>query len=284
MEKKIADPKRPESRVGSISPGDKKIGSKKVHRLVGTPDYMPPEIIEGASTNNFSIDWWGLGVILFEFLCGVPPFNGDSPEEIYDNIVKRKIPWDQITIGYGSDCVSPEAADLINKLLTLDPENRLGANDAMEIKKHPFFNGIDWKNLRTQKAPIIPEQTSAGDTSNFVRLQDDITENDKENPLTAMMQSKESKPDPNVLAAKRLLAASSEKFDMFNYAHLYSHTLKEAEETLNQRDKELEQFEECEDGIFDEPEDIKDNYDVSLTNSPATQKPHSQKVSQKTYG
>ena len=72
---------------------------KKPHRLIGTPDYMAPEIIQGQSITNYSIDWWSLGVMLFEFLTGVPPFNDDSPEKIYDNIVNLKVPWDQITIG-----------------------------------------------------------------------------------------------------------------------------------------------------------------------------------------
>lgn len=71
----------------------------KVARLVGTPDYMAPEILRGQSTDNFEIDWWSLGVMLFEFLVGIPPFNDDTVEKIYDNILNLRIPWDQIPIG-----------------------------------------------------------------------------------------------------------------------------------------------------------------------------------------
>jgi len=156
---------------------------KKPHRLIGTPDYMAPEIILGQSITNYSIDWWSLGVLLFEFLCGAPPFNDDSPEKIYDNIVNLKVPWDQITIGHGEDCMSPEAADLIKKLLVLDHTQRLGANGASEIKCHPFFKGIDWDKLRTQQAPIIPERKSEIDTSNFVRLGDKLKKKDQEDPF-----------------------------------------------------------------------------------------------------
>ena len=84
---------------GDADLGIKRKPSKKPHRLIGTPDYMAPEIILGESINNFSIDWWSLGAMLFEFLCGAPPFNDDSPEKIFQNIVKLKIPWDQIKIG-----------------------------------------------------------------------------------------------------------------------------------------------------------------------------------------
>ena len=77
----------------------KGLGSMRNRRLIGTPDYMAPEIIQGLSVNNPGIDWWSLGIILFEFLCGGPPFNADSPEEIFDNIVKRKIPWEGASIG-----------------------------------------------------------------------------------------------------------------------------------------------------------------------------------------
>ena len=76
----------PESISGSL----KAKGSKKNDRLVGTPDYMAPEIIKGISFDNYSLDWWSLGVMMFEFLVGVPPFNETTREQIYENIVERK--------------------------------------------------------------------------------------------------------------------------------------------------------------------------------------------------
>jgi len=129
FQENISMPARRQSKIG-------------LQRIVGTPDYMAPEIIQGLSVDNYSIDWWSLGVLLFEFLCGVPPFNDDTPEKIFDNILKLNIPWDQIEIGYGEDCMSPEAADLIKQLLTLDYTKRLGSEGAWQIKKHKFFNGI----------------------------------------------------------------------------------------------------------------------------------------------
>ena len=77
----------------------KKKNSKRHARLIGTPDYMAPEIILGKSNTNYSLDLWSLGCILFEFLVGIPPFNDDTPEQIYDNIVNLRIPWSQIQIG-----------------------------------------------------------------------------------------------------------------------------------------------------------------------------------------
>jgi len=177
------------------SGSDKKKGSRRKHRLIGTPDYMPPEIIQGISLNNPTIDWWSLGVILFEFLCGVPPFNDESPKKIYQNILERRIPWDQVEIGYDEDCVTPEAQDLINQLLTLDHTKRIGSNGASEIKNHPFFAGISWDTLRTQRAPIIPEQKGAEDTENFVRLKDKITDKDKEVFISALMKQIEQNPN-----------------------------------------------------------------------------------------
>jgi len=76
-----------------------KKNSKRHPRLIGTPDYMAPEIILGKSNTNYSLDLWSLGCILFEFLVGIPPFNDDTPEKIYDNIINLRIPWSQIQIG-----------------------------------------------------------------------------------------------------------------------------------------------------------------------------------------
>ncbi len=113
---------------------------KKLHRIIGTPDYMAPEIVKGEDCNNKSVDWWSMGVILYEFLVGVPPFNDDTVEKIYDNILNFRIEWPNI--GYEEDCMSPDAQNLITGLLDPNPKTRLGSKDgAQEIKNHPFFKG-----------------------------------------------------------------------------------------------------------------------------------------------
>lgn len=115
-------------------------GLKKsaMHRIIGTPDYIPPEILKGTDYNNPSSDFWSLGVMLFEFATGSLPFNDETQELIFDNILHLRVPWDSITIGDGEDCVSERTADLIKKLLEPDPQKRLNVN---EIKAHPFFEG-----------------------------------------------------------------------------------------------------------------------------------------------
>ena len=114
------------------------IKKKEVYRIIGTPDYMAPEILAGKDCSNKSIDLWSLGVILYEFLVGVPPFNDDTVDKIFANILDLKLEWP--TIGYEEDCLSPEAYDLITKLMDKDPIKRL---DIQGIKKHDFFKSID---------------------------------------------------------------------------------------------------------------------------------------------
>lgn len=117
---------------------------KNQHRIIGTPDYIAPEILAGeaGSLNNPSIDWWSLGVILFEFLIGVPPFTDETVENIFDNIRNMRVPWDEIAVeGDENDCeekISREALDLMRKILVADQKERL---DGIGIKKHPFFKG-----------------------------------------------------------------------------------------------------------------------------------------------
>jgi len=115
---------------------------KNGNRVVGTPDYIPPEILNGTCYDSPCIDWWSVGVLLFEFIVGIPPFNDEDMEKVFENILNRRIPWDQLTIGYDEGCITPEAKDLIDKLLTIDMTKRLGAKGVEEIKAHPFFKGI----------------------------------------------------------------------------------------------------------------------------------------------
>ncbi|KAL7155261.1 hypothetical protein ABFS83_03G063100 [Erythranthe nasuta] len=133
------------------------------HRsAVGTPDYLAPEILLG-SEHGYASDWWSVGIILFEFITGVPPFNAEHPENIFDNILNRKIPWPSVPTE-----MSYDTQNLIDRLLVHDPDGRLGAKGASEVKAHSFFSGVDWDNLTLQKAAFVPQPESIDDTSYFV--------------------------------------------------------------------------------------------------------------------
>ncbi|ONK75309.1 uncharacterized protein A4U43_C03F15510 [Asparagus officinalis] len=134
---------------------------RKKRSAVGTPDYLAPEILLGTG-HGASADWWSVGVILFELIVGIPPFNAEHPQTIFDNILNRKIPWPQVP-----EEMSYEAYDLIDKLLTEDPNQRLGARGAPEVKQHVFFKNINWDTLARQKAAFVPSSENAHDTSYF---------------------------------------------------------------------------------------------------------------------
>lgn len=121
---------------------------------MGTPDYIAPEVF---SQNGYTetVDWWSVGVILFEMLVGYPPFFSDDPSMTCQKILH----WKKI-FNIPSDAnLSQPAADLIKRLIT-DANERLGINGVEEIKAHPFFYGVDWKKIREQKAPYIPQVPS----------------------------------------------------------------------------------------------------------------------------
>ncbi|XP_022766386.1 probable serine/threonine protein kinase IREH1 isoform X2 [Durio zibethinus] len=134
---------------------------RKKRSAVGTPDYLAPEILLGTG-HGATADWWSVGIILFELIVGIPPFNAEHPQIIFDNILNRKIPWPR-----APEEMSLEAQDLIDRLLTEDPHQRLGARGALEVKQHVFFKDINWDTLARQKAAFVPTSESALDTSYF---------------------------------------------------------------------------------------------------------------------
>ncbi|CAK61414.1 unnamed protein product (macronuclear) [Paramecium tetraurelia] len=134
--------------------------SVETKAIVGTPDYISPEIIKGVSSDNYSTDYWSLGVIMYELLVGVPPFNDTTVERLFDNILNLRMEWPQI--GSEEDCISHNAADLIKQLMEPEFTKRIGHNNIQEIKDHPFFDGIDWNQLRKMPGLIVPRMVITG--------------------------------------------------------------------------------------------------------------------------
>lgn len=137
------------------------MGTKeKTNTFCGTPEYLAPEVLEGQGYTKV-VDWWTLGVLFYEMLTGLPPFYDQNTAAMYQKILKEPLTF--------PSNMDKDARSLLQGLLDRNPQKRLGANGAGEIKAHPFFRQIDWKCLLHKKyaAPFQPSVASATDTSNF---------------------------------------------------------------------------------------------------------------------
>lgn len=131
---------------------------EKACTFVGTAAYVPPEVLNSAPA-TFGNDLWALGCTLYQMLSGSSPFKDASEWLIFQRIIARDLKFPE----YFSD----EATDLIDKLLDTEPAKRLGAGPGgyTALKKHPFFRGIDWENLRQLPAPTIARAVTEAEDS-----------------------------------------------------------------------------------------------------------------------
>ncbi|XP_059495853.1 serine/threonine-protein kinase N2 isoform X2 [Stegostoma tigrinum] len=135
---------------------------ERTSTFCGTPEFLAPEVLTDTSYTR-AVDWWGLGVLIYEMLVGESPFPGDDEEEVFDSIVNDEVRYPRF--------LSTEAIAVMRRLLRRNPERRLGSSerDAEEVKKQPFFREIDWQALLAKKVkpPFVPTIRDREDVSNF---------------------------------------------------------------------------------------------------------------------
>ncbi|XP_048353520.1 microtubule-associated serine/threonine-protein kinase 3 isoform X2 [Sphaerodactylus townsendi] len=180
-------------------------------QVCGTPEYIAPEVILIQGYGK-PVDWWAMGIILYEFLVGCVPFFGDTPEELFGQVISDEILWPE-----GDEQLPADAQDLITRLLRQCPLERLGTGGVHEVKHHTFFRGLDWNGLLRQKAEFIPQLEAEDDTSYFdTRLEryrhlgsEDEETNDEESSLEIRQFSSCSHRFSKVYSSSEYLAGLS---------------------------------------------------------------------------
>ena len=147
--------------------GFAKVCEGRTYTLCGTPEYLAPEILLNKGHGK-PVDWWTFGVLLYEMIAGIDPFNDEDPMLIYQKILKGKIKF--------PSSFPSNAKSLVKHLLVQDLSKRYGnlKGGVNDIKNHRFFKNMDWNALLNKKikAPYVPKVSGSGDCGNFSSYDD----------------------------------------------------------------------------------------------------------------
>jgi len=151
--------------------GFAKICQGRTYTLCGTPEYLAPEILLNKGHGK-PVDWWTFGVLLYEMIAGIDPFNDEDPMLIYQNILKGKLKF--------PSSFPSNAKSLVKHILTQDLSKRYGnlKNGVNDIKNHRFFKDLDWQALIKYKLkpPYVPKTSGKGGCDNFVPCEEEEEE------------------------------------------------------------------------------------------------------------
>ncbi|KAI9510421.1 Pkinase-domain-containing protein [Russula earlei] len=138
----------------------------RTNSFVGTEEYIAPEVIRN-SGHTSAVDWWTLGILIYEMIYATTPFKGRERTDTFNNIIGLPVHFKE------SPKVSPAGKDIMYRLLDKEEVSRLGSKTgASEVKQHKWFGKVNWGLLRNTEPPIIPASSNGVDTVNFRRIEE----------------------------------------------------------------------------------------------------------------
>ncbi|GAN08295.1 Ser/Thr protein kinase [Mucor ambiguus] len=174
----------------------------RTNSFVGTEEYLAPEVIRG-NGHTSTVDWWTLGILVYEMICGYTPFKGPTRDDTFELILSQSVEFPDYSSNpyYRGPGLSSHCKSFIRKLLTKNEKKRLGARaGASEVKSHSFFKSINFALLRNMKPPIIPSKDNPIRCIHFNRLKEsvsfDLSADDKQQDPPLPLQQDPTTPPP----------------------------------------------------------------------------------------